>query len=265
MRIITGCSRSGTSFVSQAIQRLGGDFGERDELIEGDRWNKKGYFENRAINTVNHRLLFGRWSNPKLWVDIMWPKRKPLIHLRKLATIAQGPLLSHPALIRRRGRALRGEMETLGHSLEGKVVKDPRFSYLMEPWEATGSVHSVLYVVRNPREAAMSMSRQTRLPLRLTYLGWVDAIRKFWDHPPVVPVHIVDYNAFFDREKRHGEMRTLMEFLDRKYDGALADQVLDEVLDEKLRTQKGVEQPLPRKVAAVYHGLLARRAGTPAR
>ena len=258
MRIITGCSRSGTSFVSQAIHRLGGDFGSPEELIEGDRWNHKGYFENREINTLNHRLLFGPWSNPRLWVDVMWP-RNPWIHLRKLSTIALGPLLSQPALIRKRGIKLGEQIAALGRSMEGKIVKDPRFSYLMEPWEASGTVRSVLYVVRNPREAASSMSRQTKLPLRLTYLGWVDAIEKFWDSPPDVPVHIVDYNAFFDEETCEGEMRTLAAFLGREHDPELAAKILGEVLDRKMRTQKNREADLPRRVAAVYESLLARK------
>ena len=258
MRIITGCSRSGTSFVSQAIHHLGGDFGEPDELIESDRWNQRGYFENRTVNTLNHRLLFGRWSNPRLWVDIMWP-RNPWIHARKLATIAQGPLISAPPLIRRRGRKLRDEMAQLGRSLEGKVVKDPRFSYLMEPWTATGTAHSVLFVLRHPWEAAMSMSRQTKIPLKLTYLAWVDAIKKFWDTPPGVPIHIVDYNAFFDPEKCGTEMGVLSEFLGHQPRPELAAEVLDQVLDKKLRTREATAVKLPKRIERLYESLLERK------
>ena len=193
-----------------------------------------------------------------MWVDIMWP-RNPWIHVRKLATIAQGPILSHPALIRRRGRKLREEITKLGKSLDGKIAKDPRFSYLMQPWEASGTVHSVLYVVRHPREAAMSMSRQTKLPLKLTYLGWIDAIEKFWKTPPGVPVHVVDFNAFFDPETCEREMRTLAAFLGRKHDPAYTEEILEKVLDKKMRTQKGETVRLPKKVAAVYESVLERK------
>jgi len=258
MRIITGCSRSGTSFICQAIAHLGGDFGSDEELIDADEWNKKGYFENRAVNTLNHRLLFGPWSNPRLWVDIMWPKN-PLIHLRKLATIAQGPILSHPALIRRRGRKLHEEMTTLGESLQGKVVKDPRFSYLMQPWEATGTVESILYVIRHPWESASSMSRQTKLPLPLTYLGWKDAVEKFWKRTPGVPIHIVDYNAFFDEERRDREVRTLTEFLGIDFTVELAAETLEKTLDKSLRTREVSQVKLPSKIEDLYRATLDRR------
>ena len=258
MRIITGCSRSGTSFISQAVHHLGGDFGAPEDLIDADRWNEKGYFENRAVNTLNHKLLFGPWSNPRLWIDIMWP-RNPWIHIRKLATIAQGPVLSRPSLIRQRGRKLMGELTSLGKSLEGKVAKDPRFSYLMEPWVESGTVHSVLYVLRHPTEAARSMSKQTKLPLKLTYMGWLDAIEKFWNEPPGVPVHIVDYNAFFDPEKREREMRTLSEFLGGDHSQASLDEIVDKVLDKRLRTQDRSSEDLPKKIRDAYNSVLERK------
>ena len=54
MRIITCCSRSGSSFVCQLLHELGANFGEPDKLVKPDEWNKKGYFENRSINKINH-------------------------------------------------------------------------------------------------------------------------------------------------------------------------------------------------------------------
>ena len=57
MRIITCCSRSGSSFVCQLLHELGANFGEPDKLVKPDEWNKKGYFENRSINKINHELL----------------------------------------------------------------------------------------------------------------------------------------------------------------------------------------------------------------
>ena len=48
MRIITCCSRSGSSFVCQLLHELGANFGEPDKLVKPDEWNKKGYFEDRS-------------------------------------------------------------------------------------------------------------------------------------------------------------------------------------------------------------------------
>jgi len=255
MRIITGCSRSGTSFVAQAIRHLGGDFGSSDALIDGDRWNERGYFENRDVNTLNHRLLFGRWSNPKLWVDIMWPNNV-WIHIKKLTTIALAPALCRPFLIQRRGRKLRQQIISLAEALDGRFVKDPRFSYLMQPWTAAVDLHSVVYVVRNPWEVARSMSRQTKLPLWAAYLGWLDAVEKFWRSPPDVPIHVVDYNAFFDPARRESELLALAGFTNHNCGPQLTEQVFDSTFDDKLRTSVAQAVRLPKRVDMQYRLLL---------
>ena len=50
MRIVTGCSRSGTSFVSQLLHELGGDFGDAEGLIDGDEWNAAVVFGNAVAD-----------------------------------------------------------------------------------------------------------------------------------------------------------------------------------------------------------------------
>ena len=143
MRIITCCSRSGSSFVCQLLHELGANFGEPDKLVKPDEWNKKGYFENRAINKINHELLFGSWSKPELWIDVMWPK-DPLIRIRKLSTLALAPLASRKKSILKRGSKRKEEIKKLAQELKGQVVKDPRFCYIMQPWAQTEEIESVL-------------------------------------------------------------------------------------------------------------------------
>jgi hypothetical protein len=254
MRIITGCYRSGTSFVAQAVHHLGGDFGDQAALIAGDRWNRRGYFENRDVNILNHRLMFGDWSDPELWVDVMWPDNA-WIRFRKIATILCGPLYCQPSQIERRGRKLQNEIIALADSLQGKVVKDPRFSYVMQPWTAA-RVSAVLYVFRHPWEAARSMSRQTTLPLSAAYYGWRDAVQKFWRAPPRVPIYVVDYNAFFDPNHRVAALQTLAAFVGCECDETRAGRTLGEILDRKLRSSVAESPNLSAKIDRCYRFLL---------
>ena len=101
MHIVTCCSRSGSSFICQLLHELGGDFGSHKELVKADKWNSKGYFENKSVNKLNHELLFGPWSSSKIWIESMWPKN-PLIRLRKISSLALAPLVSKKSLIQKR-------------------------------------------------------------------------------------------------------------------------------------------------------------------
>jgi hypothetical protein len=260
MRIITGCSRSGTSFICQVLAELGGDFGADGDLVEADEWNKRGYFENKAVNTLNHRLLFGGSSDPTLWIDVMWPKDWR-VRLRKLSTIALSPVLTRDPLIERRAGAMSSELKAASLRNLGRCVKDPRFCYLMRPWMRHGEVTSVLFVVRHPAESAGSMSRQTGLPRVATMQGWLDSVRRFWDELPDVLVSVVDYNAFFDAERAVNAARPLFEFLGLPFDADLAGEVLDATLDPALRTRRAPDAALPRAIDERYQELL-QRAGS---
>lgn len=257
MQIITGCSRSGTSFVCQLLAELGADFGPNYELIAADEWNSRGYFENRVIGTVNHQLLFGRSSNPRIWTDIMWPNDSG-IRIRKLSTLALSPLLTRDRAISKRGVKQAAQIAALSQAYRNKVVKDPRFCFLMTPWCQHGEIDSVLFVVRHPWEAASSMSKQTKLPLKLTYAGWTDSIRRFWEKPPSVPVTTVDFNALISPETSIQATSPLFEFLNTEFNPTVAQAAIAAHLDPKLRNFKASNHRLPRKIAARYEELKKR-------
>ena len=94
MRIITGCPRGGPSFVCQGAQSLGADFGNESELIPGNSWNVDGYYENQTINQLNHQRLFGRWSEPGLWIDSIWENNFSS-YTRKIALMLMSPVVCH--------------------------------------------------------------------------------------------------------------------------------------------------------------------------
>ena len=255
MRIITCCSRSGSSFVCQLLHELGANFGEPDKLVKPDEWNKKGYFENRAINKINHELLFGSWSKPELWIDVMWPK-DPLIRIRKLSTLALAPLASRKKSILKRGSKRKEEIKKLAEELKGQVVKDPRFCYIMQPWAQTEEIESVLFVLRNPWESCRSMSKQTGLPLGLTFLGWKDSIVNFFETEMNFPVKIVNYNSFFEEENKIESMKVLFEFLNIDFDEELATSTLAKSIDPNMRNYSGVDKKIPDSINKLYQSIL---------
>lgn len=254
MRIITGCSRSGTSFVCQLLNELGADFGSGDELIAADEWNVRGYFENRAVTTLNHQLLFGRASNPRIWTDILWPDNTRL-RIRKLLPFLLSPILARDRAIRKRGTNRAAQITALSQASRDKVVKDPRFCYLMTPWCEYGEIDSVLFVLRHPWEAAHSISKQTKLPLKLTYAFWTDSIRRFWDTPPPVPVATVDFNALISPDTSIDATQPLFEFLDIEFDPTVAEAAIATHLEPDLPNSKANDKHLPRKIAYHYEKL----------
>ncbi|WP_417798116.1 hypothetical protein [Terasakiella pusilla] len=258
MKIVTGCMRSGTSFVCNVLEKLGGDFGSASELVSADEWNIKGYFENRKVNLLNHELLFGRWSSSELWVDHMWPKDRR-IKLRKLANLVFAPVATRAGTIEKRTKDNATHIRDLSHDLSGMIVKDPRFSFVLKGWEEYGEVEGVLYCVRHPWEVAHSMSRQTGLPIVLTYLAWRDAVTRFWANPPKEPVYIVEYNNFFKPDLVEAEMKTLFAFLGRDFSSGDAADVLDSVLDKNMYSSVAKNKKMPTYINRLYEDVLARK------
>tara|TARA_S200000501_G_scaffold294633_1_gene280408 strand:+ start:1407 stop:2198 length:792 start_codon:yes stop_codon:yes gene_type:complete len=255
MKIVTCCSRSGSSFICQLLHEIGADFGDEKNLVNPDKWNKKGYFENRSVNTLNHELLFGPWSSSKLWVDTMWP-RNPITRIRKLSTLALAPIISRKSFISRRSQKKQKSLESLAKELNGKVIKDPRFCYLMNAWEKTKEIESALFVLRHPWESCRSMSKQTGLPLALTYLGWKDSILSFFENDHEFPIKIVSYDSFFEEDKNLESMKILFDFLEIDFDKHKAKETLNRSIDPKMRNYSAREKALPKSINQLYQKIL---------
>ena len=122
----------------------------------------------------------------------------------------------------------------------------------MDSWQIHGSIDSVLFVLRHPWESASSMTRQTGLPLPLTYAGWKDSILNFWNIEHKYPVHIVDYNSLFQKDISSKAMEPLFKFLDIKFDHEKADNALSSTIDKKMRRYKGTEKKLPKSIKNIF-------------
>ena len=69
MNIITGMHRSGTSFLAQALNELGADFGDPEKLFPADNWNRNGYFESIPVIDINNKIILGPSANIKHWLN----------------------------------------------------------------------------------------------------------------------------------------------------------------------------------------------------
>ena len=158
--------------------------------------------------------------------------------------------------ILKRGSKRKEEIKKLAQELKGQVVKDPRFCYLMQPWAQTEEIESVLFVLRNPWESCRSMSKQTGLPLGLTFLGWKDSIVNFFETEMNFPVKIVNYNSFFEEENKIESMKVLFEFLNIDFDEELATSTLAKSIDPKMRNYSGIDKKIPDSINKLYQSIL---------
>jgi hypothetical protein len=104
------------------------------------------------------------------------------------------------------------------------------------------------------------MTRQTKLPLPLTYAGWKDSILNFWNIEHKHPVHIVDYNSLFQKDIPSKAMEPLFQFLDIKFDREKANEALHSTIDKKMRCYQGTGKKLPKSIKKLYEALLNRTA-----
>ena len=145
--VVSGMHRSGTSFLSQIISRLGAFF--PGPLIDADEFNLNGYLENTLITSIHDQLLvdLGRtWSGrnghqplPKAW-------------------------MSHPSTLSasRKVKALLNGYLSKDHSCI--AIKDPRISLLLPFWydicREIDTETVFVFALRHPADVAKSLVRR---------------------------------------------------------------------------------------------------------
>ncbi|MES2819533.1 MAG: glycosyl transferase family 1, partial [Pseudomonadota bacterium] len=150
--LVLGMHRSGTSAVAACLERLGVHLG--DALVPADKWNPKGYFEERRIVAFNNRLLDLQ--------GLRW----------------DSPLPPAPAL----QAAWCGQAEAAAALLQelfaGTFVwgfKDPRMCLLAPFWQPVFAAMRLrprmLLVLRHPAEVTDSLARRDGMATRRA--GWL--------------------------------------------------------------------------------------------
>jgi len=100
------------------------------------------------------------------------------------------------------------------------------------------------------------MSKQTGLPLALTYLGWKDSILSFFENDHEFPIKIVSYDSFFEEDKNLESMKILFDFLEIDFDKHKAKETLNRSIDPKMRNYSAREKALPKSINQLYQKIL---------
>jgi len=174
--IVLGMHRSGTSVLSKGLQVLGVSIGSN--LLEGNEWNPKGYFEHADIVRLNDTLLGlagARWDTLALPPSEI---TEPLF----------GPYEAEALALLERDFS---EAEICG-------LKDPRVSRLLPFWQTAFRQADIqdCYVIalRNPISVALSLAARNGFRPEKSYLLWLShlfAAIKDTKHKPRI---VVDYD-----------------------------------------------------------------------
>ena len=155
--LVLGMHRSGTSAVSGALGIAGAALG--DDLMAPGEDNPKGFFEHAGVVAIHEALLdaLGRsWNDPR-------PLPSGWLETRAASEAAS-------AL----EKLLRAEFS----DAPLWAVKDPRLCRLLPLWwpilERLGVRPASLFVLRDPREVAASLSKRNAWPEGLSKLLWIE-------------------------------------------------------------------------------------------
>ncbi len=257
MKIITGMHRSGTSMISNMLYELGAHFGAKELLLESDRWNERGYFENQEVFILNDYILMGDLAPVYLYRTTPPDDRGPLLNfIMNIVLLRYIPIgLTGGRYIHRRAQRKAAQIRRLDAKYRSMYIKDPRFSLLIGDWARIGEVDRVLYCYRHPVEVAQSVKRRNGTPDWLAYFLWSTHVSQFLASGRGVPTVIVNFNNFFDETERHNEMKRLFNYLGLSYTREHAQAVLDNVLDNRLHKNLHAGQPLPESVDALFRKL----------
>lgn len=205
--IILGMHRSGTSLLAEVVHRWGAFAGGENELMGGNEWNRRGYWEYWPLVRFNETLLD---SLDSTWIA---PPAAP-------EAVAQ-----KAALPEMRDEAFR-LVEEMGMGGRVWLWKDPRLTAVLPFWKEIW--RDVIYIVpiRHPRDIAGSLARRDGLPVTGSLQLWQAsslAILDFLDGKE--DVLFVEYEKFL--EEPLACCRAVAAFLDERFDKepAEADQV----------------------------------------
>jgi hypothetical protein len=152
--IVLGMHRSGTSLTAELVQKWGA-YGNQAEMLPGDRWNPRGYWEPAPLVRLNDELLAmvqSRWNVP------------PTDEAQsRLASLAQH------ALFRSRALDLLDRIRASGRPW---FWKDPRLALLLPFWKQLWGDVVFVVPVRDPGDIAQSLGRRDGFSFHYSLALW---------------------------------------------------------------------------------------------
>ena len=252
--------RSGTSMTSNFLMEIAGQVSSSDEQIKSDQWNQKGYFENTEVVVLNNTILLGKYAlSSQLIKDPGIKNKKFKKAIAGIANLKYLLVLLDPNFIDRTALKHKDEIAALSQKYHNNIVKDPRFSLLLGPWLKWGNIQKILVCFRDPKEVAESLRTRNHLPLKISYWLWkfhnahlLQAIEKC----KADQISIIQYNNFFDPQKREKEFKRLYSFLDIDYDTDQAKKLLENVLDANLKHHTNGSTSYPEGINNILNRLI---------
>jgi hypothetical protein len=220
--VILGMHRSGTSLISASQFACGLNFGE--ELMGGNQYNLKGYWEDNDIVAFNNKVLqaLGMTWDSLDFIDVeYWQSNK----IKDLVT--EGiDLITKKLLL----------------SDNSFAFKDPRTIRVLPVWlkvfEYLGIKPNYIFIVRNPLDVSNSLNKRENKSYSLSQLIWLhhnighlNYLLNESDN-----LEIVDFYDFCKEPKQ-----TLLRLLNEDATPALnerIDKFVDEFYDDKLVSQQ---------------------------
>ncbi|AKJ65030.1 sulfotransferase family protein [Kiritimatiella glycovorans] len=252
MRIVTGMHRSGTSFITHLIQALGADCGDPDLLLERDRWNEQGYFENLEVLRLNNEMILGHLPTSMYFRVLRSGLPERLENGLRSALNIPAFLKPDPATIEKRGPRLERELRRTAGQYAGKYIKEVRFTLTLGVWRQYADIERLLLCFRHPAEVARSLQRRQHIPRRFGLWLWRLHHERFFAAAEGIPLVAVRYERFMDPDTRMDEMKRLFAFLEEPWDEERAVEATGKVLRGDLRHHVCDEEAVPEKVRDLW-------------
>lgn len=238
---VLGMHRSGTSFITRALNILGVDLGPEDHAMKPRADNPQGFSEHQPITDLNDEILTmlgGSWHTP--------PSPAP-------------GWARDPRFDDLKGRAARLLEEDFGQSPVWGW-KDPRTCLTLPFWQQL--VPSMRYVicVRSPLDVALSLQARDGFGIEKGGALWVDYVSAALTQTSGEPRILVSYDDLIERQDV--EVDRLAAFIGRPSSITSSQPAVQSATDRTLRhhrTQIGAvisEPQLPFASKALYLSLL---------
>lgn len=257
MKIITGMHRSGTSMVANLVLAIEGQIDSETSFVPADQWNPNGYYENKDFVILNNIILLGKFAPSSMSLAFP-PYRRPkfLKFLSSISNFNYIFVITFPKLIEYRARKRKHHLQELAQQHADKIVKDPRFSLIINPWNQAVKIEKILFIFRHPYEVAHSLRKRNFLPKFISYMLWKFHNDQFIKSSKNLDVVYINYSNFFDPQKCLQEFERLYKFLDLEFDREEAINLRDQIIFHELRHSNFDDQNLPKSVASIYNDLL---------
>lgn len=244
--VVVGMHRSGTSMVTRGLRVFGVEL--PSNLLPPDKWNSKGYWEDREIYFLNEDILSA--------LGHKWDTIKPIDSVTLSKKELQDYRLRAVALLRDR----LSETDCLG-------LKDPRFCVLLPFWkevfDIVGAEARYVIPVRNPISVVRSLQKRNKHQASESYYLWLVHVLGAVRHTRGAKRVVVDYDQFLtDVEEQLRRIADALELkLDRDSDEFRS--FCSEFVDPKLRhtrfapTDLALDRDCPPQVVDLYEVLQA--------